>query len=523
MRIADPSTVVIFGATGDLARRKLLPALFNLAGRRALPDQFTVVGVGRQPMTDEAYRDKVRHDLRDFGPAGLDGALADWLTARVFYAFETLDDLASYESLSARLDAIEAPAGPPPGRLFYLAIPPDAITDVVLRLAAVGLLNEGGGGWRRVIVEKPFGRDLASAKALNRSLLADLAEGQIYRIDHYLGKETVQNLIAFRFGNGIFEPIWNRRYVDHVQITVAETVGVEGRGRYYDTAGALRDMVQNHLLQLLALTAMEPPISFRADDVRNERVKVLHAIRRLLPGEVEANVVRGQYGPGEAGGKTVPGYRSEPNVAAGSTTDTYVALKLTVDNWRWADVPFYLRTGKRLATKASEIVLQFRRPPLHLFSDVPAECLEPNRLVIRIQPDEGISLSFQAKVPGPEMTLGRVDMAFAYEDYFATAPATGYETLLYDCMTGDQTLFHRADMVEAGWSVVAPVLDAVAASPAALLHEYPAFSQGPAEADALLARDGRRWRPLAWGTPDGPALAGSGPAVYDNAIGTAGV
>jgi glucose-6-phosphate 1-dehydrogenase len=256
-------------------------------------------------------------------------------------------------------------------------------------------------------------------------------------------------------------------------------------------------MVQNHMLQLLALTAMEPPISFRADDVRDERVKVLHAIHRLLPEEAETCVVRGQYGPGEAGGKTVPGYRSEPNVAAGSTTETYVALKLTVDNWRWAEVPFYLRTGKRLATRASEIVLQFRRPPLHLFRDVPAECLEPNRLVIRIQPDEGISLSFQAKVPGPEMTLGRVDMAFAYEDYFASAPATGYETLLYDCMTGDQTLFHRADIVEAGWSAVAPVLDAVEASPAALLHDYAAYSEGPAEAEALLARDGRRWQPLA--------------------------
>ena len=500
MRTADPSTVVIFGATGDLARRKLLPALCNLAARRALPDRFTVVGVGRTPMSDEAYRAKVQQDLRDYAPAGLDSAPGDWLTGRLFYAFETLDDLASYESLSARLDAIETPAGAPSGpevgRLFYLATPPDAVADIVLRLGAVGLLNEDAGAWRRVVVEKPFGRDLASAIALNRNLLADLAERQIYRIDHYLGKETVQNLMAFRFGNGIFEPIWNRRYVDHVQITVAETVGVEGRGRYYDTAGALRDMVQNHLLQLLALTAMEPPISFRADDVRDERVKVLRAIHRMAPDEVEACVVRGQYGPGEAGGNAVPGYRAEANIAKDSATETYLALKLTVDNWRWAEVPFYLRTGKRLAARASEIVLQFRRPPLHLFHDVPAECLEPNRLVIRIQPDEGISLAFQAKVPGPEMTLGRVDMAFAYKDYFASAPATGYETLLYDCMTGDQTLFHRADSVEAGWSVVAPVLDAVEASPTALLHDYAAFSQGPAEADALMARDRRQWRPV---------------------------
>jgi glucose-6-phosphate 1-dehydrogenase len=497
VRTADPSTVVIFGATGDLAKRKLLPALCNLAGRRALPDRFTVVGVGRKPMTDEAYREKVRQDLREFMPEGLDGPSADWFIGRIFYAFETLEDLPSYESLSDRLTGLEGSADPPAGRLFYLATPPDAMADIVLRLSAVGLVNEDEGGWRRVIVEKPFGRDLASAVALNRNLRADLTERQIYRIDHYLGKETVQNLMAFRFGNGIFEPIWNRRYIDHVQITVAETIGVEDRGRYYDASGALRDMVQNHMLQLLALTAMEPPISFRADDVRDERVKVLHAVHRLLPGEVEASVVRGQYGPGAANGKPVPGYRSEASVGAGSATETYVALKLTVDNWRWADVPFYLRTGKRLATRASEIILQFRRPPLHLFEDTPVEHLEPNRLVIRVQPDEGISLTFQAKVPGPEMVLGQVNMAFDYQDYFASTPATGYETLLYDCMIGDQTLFHRADMVEAGWSVVAPVLDAVDASPTALLHEYPAFSQGPIEAEALIARDGRQWRPLA--------------------------
>jgi glucose-6-phosphate 1-dehydrogenase len=496
VRTADPSTVVIIGATGDLAKRKLLPALSNLAKRRALPDRFTVVGVGRKPMSDEAYRAKVRQDLYDFGPAGLDDALAERFIGRVFYAFETLDSLESYHSLSTRLDTLETPAGPPAGRLFYLATPPDAMADIVLRLGAVGLLKEDDGGWRRVIVEKPFGRDLASAIALNRSLRANLAERQTYRIDHYLGKETVQNLMAFRFGNGIFEPIWNRRYVDHVQITVAETIGVEGRGRYYDNAGALRDMVQNHMLQLLALTAMEPPISFSADDVRDERVKVLHAIHRLRPEEVEGSVVRGQYGPGEADGKAVPGYRSEPNVAAGSATETYVALKLTVDNWRWADVPFYLRTGKRLAQKATEVVLQFRQPPLHLFRDVPAACLEPNRLVMRIQPDEGISLAFQAKVPGPAMTLGRVDMAFAYQDYFPSAPATGYETLLYDCMIGDQTLFLRTDMVEAGWAAVTPVFEAVEASPTALLHDYPAFSDGPAEANVLVAKDGRQWRPL---------------------------
>jgi glucose-6-phosphate 1-dehydrogenase len=501
VRTADPSTVVIFGATGDLTKRKLLPALYNLAHRHALPDRFTVVAVGRKPTTDEALREQVRQDLRDFGPPTLDAAVTDWFVARIFSAFETLEDLPSYQSLSDRLDAVEASDGARAGRLFYLATPPDAIADIVLRLGAVGLLDERAGGWRRVIVEKPFGRDLASAVALNRELRADLDERQIYRIDHYLGKKTVQNLMAFRFGNGIFEPIWNRRYVDHVQITVAETVGVEERGRYYDSAGALRDMVQNHMLQLLALTAMEPPISFRADDVRDERVKVLHAVHRLRPEEVAGCFVRAQYGTGEAGGRTAAGYRAEPNIGPGSTTETYVALKLTVDNWRWADVPFYLRTGKRLAARTSEIVLQFQRPPMRLFQGSPVEGLEPNRLVIHVQPDEGISLSFQAKVPGPEMTLGRVDMSFAYRDYFAGAPATGYETLLYDCMIGDQTLFHRADSVEAGWSVVAPLLDAVAERPGAPLHEYPAFSQGPPEADALLARDGRRWRPLAAALP----------------------
>ena len=369
------------------------------------------------------------------------------------------------------------------------------MADIVLRLGAVGLLNQDASGrYRRVIVEKPFGSDLDSARALNRQLRSDLDEGQIYRIDHYLGKETVQNLMAFRFGNGIFEPIWNRRYVDHVQITVAETVGVEDRGGYYDQAGALRDMVQNHMFQLLALTAMEPPISFSADAVRDERVKVLHAIHLGSVETVKANTVRGQYAAGSAGGTKVPAYRAEASVPPRSNTETFLAMKLLVDNWRWADVPFYLRTGKRMPKRLSEIAIQFRRAPLRLFDQTPADAVAPNQLVIRIQPDEGISLQFLAKVPGPHLKLGTVDMDFSYARYFAAAPNTGYETLLYDCMTGDQTLFHRADMVETGWSVVAPILDIVTADPAALLCEYPAFSWGPAEADALIARDGRAWR-----------------------------
>jgi glucose-6-phosphate 1-dehydrogenase len=342
---AGDCTIVIFGATGDLARRKLLPALVNLARRRALPERFAVLGVGRTPMTDEAYRETIARSLGEFGSGPVDPALWAWLEPRLFYAFEPLDTLASYESLSDRLDALDVTPAGRAGRLFYLATPPDAIADIVLRLGAVGLLIEEPGTWRRVVVEKPFGHDLASALALDRQLAADLTERQIYRIDHYLGKETVQNLMALRFGNGIFEPVWNRRYIDHVQITVAETVGIEDRGGYYDRSGALRDMVQNHLFQLLALTAMEPPISFSAEAVRDERVKVLHAIHPFTDASVRSDVVRGQYGPGASKGTPVPGYRSEAKVPPGSTAETYVALRLSIDNWRFAGVPFYLRTG----------------------------------------------------------------------------------------------------------------------------------------------------------------------------------
>ncbi|MCU0256411.1 MAG: glucose-6-phosphate dehydrogenase [Vicinamibacterales bacterium] len=493
---AAPATLVIFGATGDLAKRKLLPALFHLAGRQMLPDGFDVVGVGRRPMSDEAYRDKVRRDVEAFSPAPLDQDLWAWLSARLHYAHEPLEDLRSFVSLRDRLGRLREGRGPDPARgvVFYLATPPDAMAGLVAHLVEADLLHEtDDGGWRRVILEKPFGHDLASARALNRALGEGLHERQVYRIDHYLGKETVQNLMALRFANGIFEPVWNRRYVDHVQITVAETVGVEGRGAYYEAAGALRDMVQNHMFQLLALTAMEPPASFRADAVRDERVKVLEAIHLCSPAEVESRTVRGQYTAGTCDGAAVAGYREEPGVAAGSTTETYLAVKLLVENWRWAGVPFYLRTGKRLPARASEIAVQFRSVPLRLFRETPAECLAPNLLVARIQPDEGVSLRFQAKVPGAGMRLGPVDMSFEYGDYFDRRPSTGYETLLYDCMNGDATLFHRADMVEAGWEVVEPILQLLAERPSALLHEYAAGSWGPAAADALLARDGRAW------------------------------
>ena len=492
VRVADAATMVIFGATGDLAKRKLLPALYNLNGDRLLPDRFAVVGLGRDPMTTDAYREKVSRDLQEFGTVTTERIKCEWLESRLAYLSIDFGDPAAYEELRETLAASTAvDGGCPPNHLFYLATPPSLFGPIVERLSAAGLLDEES-GWRRVIIEKPFGHDLDSARALNRRLAGLLKEGQIYRIDHYLGKETVQNIMAFRFANGIFEPIWNRRYVDHVQITVAETVGVEQRGRYYDEVGALRDMVQNHLFQLLALTAMEPPTSFQADAVRDERVKVLRAIRPFLPNGLDAQVVRSQYGAGEVEGTRVPAYRQEPNVARGSTTETYVALKLLVDNWRWADVPFYLRTGKRLPQRLTEVVLQFKRAPFQLFRDTPVECLPPNQLVLCIQPNEGIALHFEAKVPGPRVRLGTVRMDFSYADYFGMRPNTGYETLLYDAMIGDSTLFHRADIVEAGWAVVEPLLQAWAET-GDDLYNYPAGSWGPTAADALLTREGREW------------------------------
>ena len=380
--------------------------------------------------------------------------------------------------------------------LYYLAVAPKFFGEAVRQLGVAGLAQEAGGHWRRVVIEKPFGRDLDSARALNAEIKHVLEERQIYRIDHYLGKETVQNIMMFRFANGIFEPIWNRRYIDHVQITSAETIGVEQRGGYYETAGALRDMVPNHLFQLVSLTAMEPPISFHADAVRDEQAKVLHAIQPPVPEEVLSRTVRGQYDKGWIGKERVPAYRAENNVAPDSNIETFVALKLKIDNWRWADVPFYLRTGKRLAKRATEITIQFRRAPFQLFRNTAVERLHTNRLVLHIQPDEGVSLQFDAKIPGPIMRMGAVEMNFNYVDYFGERPSTGYERLIYDCMIGDATLFQRADMVEAGWSVVTPILDVWKALLPRAFPNYPAGSWGPPESDELLARDGREWRQI---------------------------
>jgi len=491
---AEPCVMVIFGASGDLTHRKLIPALYNLAKADLLSREFAVVGVSHGSMTDEDFRKEVADSLKHYAGAGADPEIIEWFLRRLYYLTGEFDDGNIYGQLKEFLERVNKDHSTHGNYFFYLATAPRFFGSIVEQLAAAGLMREDGQHWRRVIVEKPFGHDLESARGLNAQLLKVVEEQQIYRIDHYLGKETVQNILAFRFANGIFEPIWNRRYIDHVQISVAETVGVEQRGSYYDTAGALRDMVPNHIMQLISLTSMEPPVSFRADAVRDEQAKILHAIQPLSSEEVLSKTVRGQYGQGSGNGQRVPAYREEDGVPGDSRTETFVAMRLQIDNWRWADVPFYLRTGKRLAAQNTHIVIQFRRAPFVLFRDTPVENLLPNQLVLHIQPEEGISLQFAAKVPGPVMHLGAVDMNFEYADYFGTQPSTGYERLLHDCMIGDATLFQRADMVEAGWCVVSPVLDVWKALPPRNFPNYPAGTWGPRESDELLERDGRRWR-----------------------------
>jgi len=493
-RPADPCIMVIFGAAGDLTRRKLIPALYNLAKADLLSREFAILGIAHSQMSTEDFRKKVVEDIRHYANGDVDADIVEWFSRRLYYTTAEFDDKNLYSQLKTTLEKLDKDHSTHGNYFFYLATAPDFFGPIVEQLAAAGLMEQKDHYWRRVIVEKPFGRDLESARTLNQQLLKVVNEKQIYRIDHYLGKETVQNILAFRFANGIFEPIWNRRYIDHVQITVAETVGVESRGGYYDTAGALRDMVPNHIMQLISLTSMEPPVSFQADAVRDEQAKILHAIQPLSSEEVLSRTVRGQYGAGIENNERVPGYRTEESVPPDSRTETFVAMKLAIDNWRWADVPFYLRTGKRLAAQTTEIVIQFRRAPFVLFRDTPVENLMPNQLVLHIQPQEGISLQFAAKVPGPIMRLGAVDMNFKYADYFGTQPSTGYERLLHDCMIGDATLFQRADMVEAGWCVVSPVLDVWKALPPRNFPNYASGSWGPKDSDELLERDGRHWR-----------------------------
>lgn len=487
--------MVIFGATGDLTKRKLFPALYNLAKDGHLPDNFAIVGVGRQEMLSEEFRDEMTANLKEFAGTKGDAEHIKWFCERTFYTGGDFDDDKKlFNDLKDLLRDVTTAHNIPENYFYYMAIPPNLFANVAQKIVKNGLGKEENGNWRRFIFEKPFGHDLGSAKKLNADLLKILKERQIYRIDHYLGKETVQNLLVFRFGNSIWEPIWNRNYIDHVQITVAETLGVEQRGGYYDTAGALRDMIPNHIFQLMTLTAMEPPVSFDADSVRDEQVKILQAIKTFTPEEALHNAVRGQYGEGKFGAKKVPAYKTEESVSPESPTETYAALKLDIDNWRWADVPFYVRTGKRLAAKHSSIVIQFKKAPFVLFRDTSIERLTTNRIEIHIQPDEGITLHFGAKVPGPIVQMGAVDMDFNYVDHFGEQISTGYERLLFDCMIGDATLFQRADMVESSWAIVTPIIDVWTAIPPRDFPNYGSGGWGPADADELLARDGRKWK-----------------------------
>jgi len=486
--------MVIFGAAGDLTRRLLIPALYNLAESKLLPDSFRLIGVARADRNDDTFRADLSEAIKQFATGSLDETIWADLVARISYLRGNFDDPNTFKQLKDHLAGDrEQGAG---NVLFYLATAPEYFAEIVGQLSAVSLSEEREGAWRRVIVEKPFGHDLATAQQLNAKLLCSLDEPQIYRIDHYLGKETVQNIMVFRFANGIFEPLWNRDHIDHVQITVAETVGVESRGHFYEQTGALRDMVPNHLFQILSFVGMEVPTSFDADAVRGEKVKVLDSVRPLTPEQLLQDTVRGQYATGAVRGNPVAGYREEPNVDARSETETYVGMKLKIDNWRWAGVPFYLRTGKRLPRRVSEVAIQFKRAPIAVFRDTPIEDVSPNMLVLRLQPDEGISLQFGAKIPGAALEIGGVKMNFQYKDYFQSAPSTGYETLILDCMIGDQTLFQRADNVEAGWRVVQPMLDSWADRRPRGFPNYEAGTQGPQAAAELLARDGHVWRKI---------------------------
>jgi glucose-6-phosphate 1-dehydrogenase len=492
-KAAGACAMVLFGAAGDLAKRKLIPALFNLVKANLLPRDFAVLGVSLDDLTPEQFRTQVT----GFLPPEDRGTEAwQWFTQRLCYQRGEFADPNTYSTLAGRLSDLDRERQTAGNYMFYLATSPKFFGQIVQQLGTACLSHQEHGQWRRVVIEKPFGHDLESARALNREIKTVLDENQIYRIDHYLGKETVQNIMVFRFDNAIFEPIWNRRYIDHVQITNAETVGVERRGGYFDTAGTLRDMVPNHIMQLLSLTAMESPASFQADAVRDEQAKVLHAIQPLDSDDVLNRTVRGQYGEGKLGGEKVPGYRAEPGVSPDSRTETYVAMKLIVDNWRWAGVPFYLRTAKRMADRHTEIAIQFKRTPFELFGNSAFRKLHTNTLVMQIQPVEGISLSFGAKIPGAVLRVGSVDMSFEYSKYFGADAHTGYEVLLYDCMIGDATLFQRADMVEAGWSIVDPILDVWTALPPRKFPNYAAGTWGPKDADELLERDERQWRKI---------------------------
>ncbi len=489
--------VAIFGASGDLTKRKLIPALYNLALEHRLPKRLAVVGYARSAMSDEQFREKMRAAVGEFSRTGLkDEKVWQQFASALYYVRGGYEENDGYRRLKEFIDGFDRGGRVLPRRVFYLATPPDIYGAVIERIAVAELAPKetDGEARSRVIIEKPFGTDLQTARELNRRVHEVLDEKQIYRIDHYLGKETVQNIMVFRFANAVFEPIWNRRYVDHVQITAAESVGVENRGGYYEEAGVVRDMFQNHLLQLLCLTAMEPPVSFNADAVRDEKGKLLKSIRPVAPEEVAGAAVRGQYGAGQIDGNEVIGYREENGVAKDSPTVTYAAIRLFIDNWRWEGVPFYLRSGKRMAKRVTEIAIQFKRPPLLLFKLSAIEAVNPNVLVMRIQPDEGVSLTFEVKPPGPDMVISPLSLDFKYEEAFGNSPPEAYETLLEDCIEGDSTLFTRRDEVESAWSLMDPIIQVWKLSKPKNFPNYEAGCWGPKEADDFMGRDGRRWR-----------------------------
>ncbi len=495
-RVPESCMVVIFGASGDLTRRKLIPALFDLARKGMLPPRFAILGVARTEMDDASFRAHVLKAMKEFEQLrDSESVLWKSFAAQVFYHAMDPGDASGYGSLKERIEALAAEKTIVRNLLLYLSTPPNLYTPIIASLGRSGLNKpEADEHWIRIIIEKPFGYDLDSARKLNKDALKVFSEDQIYRIDHYLGKETVQNLLVFRFANGIFEPLWNRNYIDHVQITAAETVGVENRGSYYEAAGTMRDMVQNHMLQLLALTAMEPPVQFDAQQVRDEKHKIFEAIRPIRGNEVHLHTVRGQYKAGTIGGKDVQGYKDERDVKSRSTTETFVAVRFAIENWRWADVPFYVRSGKRLPKRVTEIAVQFKRTPHRLFSDLPADRLGNNSIVIRIQPDEGISLKFSSKIPGTTMRSRPVTMDFRYGSAFGGRLADAYTRLLNDCMLGDPTLFARGDSVEAAWSLITPIHEGWASNKKSKVHGYPAGQWGPEEAGRMMEREHREWR-----------------------------
>lgn len=490
-RIPEPCIAVIFGASGDLTKRKLLPALYHLEQASLLPENFAVVGVARRDLS-KTFAPDMRDGIVKGGGVDANEEKLGKFVERIDYFATEFDNDEGFEKLKAHLAELDTKFGTKGNRLFYLAVAPEFFADITQRLAKHGMTGGEDGGWVRIIIEKPFGTDLESAKKLNIAINSVLHEDQIFRIDHYLGKETVQNILVFRFGNGIFEPVWNRNFIDNVQITAAESIGIEGRGPFYEAAGALRDVLQNHVMEVLSFVAMEPPDSFESDAVRFEKLKVWKAIESI---PVE-NTARGQYGPGTVDGQQVAGYRQEERVSPESQTETYAAMKLSIENWRWAGVPFYIRAAKRLEKRVTEVVITFRQPPLHLFKSAVgqgAEPLQPNVLTLRIQPDDGISLQFGAKIPGPTTNLAQVQMNFSYADAFGKSSANGYERLLLDAMLGDGTLFAERQGVEATWALMTPILEAWKQQKKDFPN-YPAGSWGPAEADELLTRDGRAWR-----------------------------